>query len=187
MRLSPAYAPIIALSTLLFAATGFAECPSKSDLLKGGIRFQVSPTGARETHIQVADGMTEVLIRFADGTGNKMRYAHGVYATSSKSLKGVEGSTFASAEDYRRWPAPKPKTRIRLPNARGDIQVTTGAITSIKWGTCTFKMFEVAQTFPDEPGVKETYQYLPELGIGLAHRFQNGSGEDVYTYKLVAQ
>lgn len=175
------------LAAPVLSSPVLADCPTKADLSKGGISFAVSPTGAKELHRAGRGGLIEVTIRFKDGGGNEMSYAHGVYPVSRRDLSGGSGpgDIFALPNQYKNWPAPKPGTRVTLPSEMGDVNVRSGAMKSIKWGACSYKMFEVAQTFVDEPGLVETYQYLPELGIGLAAKYRSGGKTDVYRYSLV--
>ena len=162
----------------------WAECPVAADVAHGV--FLRTADGSTELHRETAPGRLAVRIKFADGEGSIMDYAHGLYAIGSVPVsQGVPqpGDTmvFTEARQAMAWPAPKPNAKW-VNKGKGGAKARSGQAATVGIGACSYRGFDVTLEFTDEPGYSETYTYLPDLGIAMLIETRDASGADRFTY-----
>ncbi len=181
---------LVAWLALATATPALATCPTIADLARG-IVLQLD-NGQVEVHKTVDRDMVQVDVRYNDGTedGSVMRFAHGLYLHSmipieDGVLKVGQQEEVASSATLRSWAAPVPSATWQ--NARSDGGTArSGAMKTLRLGSCSYDAFSVTLTFADDPTYTEVYSYLPALGIGLLVESTLGQDREKYRYVSIA-
>lgn len=180
------------LTTLILAAAAgpvaAAACPDRSDLQRG--IFLKTDDGNTELHRDAGQGWTRVQVAFADGGGSVLDYWAGIYLQRSVPVEDgqavpSETETYGSRAAIAAWLVPQPEHQWINTRAGGGM-AASGPVREVRIGNCRYPAFEVVIRFGDDPNYRETYSYLPDLGIGLLILTDDGETRDKVRYTAIA-
>lgn len=165
-------------------ATPALACPTVEDLGKG-IEFRTAD-GDVEVHKQLRPDWMTLTVTFSDGDGSLMELYRGLYLQSVIPMVGGlpkpgEREDYASSSDLAQWQMPQPSASW-VNATPGGGQAVSGPMETTMIAGCRYNSFEVVIQFADDDTYKETYDYLPDLGVGLLVKTDASDGTDTYSY-----
>jgi len=157
--------------------------------MKKGVVFTMDD-GGTELHRIFAPDWVLITAAFPDGEGSLLETYHGLYLHSSTPIdKGVpqlgDKEVYSGRADIGQWKAPVPGQVWENDTATGGV-AGSGDLEKITLGTCSYDAFKVRLKFKDDPKYQETYEYLPELGVGLLVSSTLDGDKETYNYVGVA-
>lgn len=168
----------------LAVATPALACPTIEDLGKG-IEFRTAD-GDVELHRQLRPDWVTISVTFSDGDGSILEMFHGMYLQSVIPMESGlpqlgAREDYASSSDLAKWPRPMPGEAWVNPTAGGG-RATAGPMETTMIAGCRYNSFEVVVTFADDDSYEETYDYLPDLGLGLLVKTKDPDLTETYSY-----
>ena len=166
-----------------------AACPTGDDLATGIVTR--TDTDTTEIHRRTRPDWVQIQVTFDDGEGTVLDLYHGLYLQTMMPMtegvldpSGLE--SFVTTEAVTRWPAPRPDDAWRN-EAPGGGEARSGAMRPVTIGDCRYDGYDVTLVFEGDAAYAETYTVLPDLGIALLVRIEEGAQVDDYGYvSLVA-
>lgn len=175
---------------ILASSWAAAACPTQQDMTTGIVT--TTDDGQVEVHKTATKDMVQVDVRYNDGTddGSVMQFAHGLFLRNVIAIEGGvlrvgQQEKYASDATLRLWEAPKPNASWSNEQPDGGI-ATSGPVTALRIGGCTYDSFEVTIGFADDPTYVEIYDYIPSLGIGLLTDTIESGNRERYRYVSIA-
>lgn len=171
----------LALVTLSLPAIA---CPTAADLGKG-IEFRTAD-GDVEVHRQLRPDWMTLSVSFSDGDGSILEMYKGIYLMSvipieSGIPKPGAREDYATSAELVQWQEPQPNASW-VNTTPGGGQAVSGAMETTMIAGCRYNSFEVVLQFNDDDTYKETYDFLPDLGVGLLTKTEASDGTDTYSY-----
>ena len=159
-------------------------CPTIEDLGKG-IEFRTAD-GDVEVHRQLRPDWVTISVSFSDGEGSILETYLGIYLLSvipieSGVPKPGQREDYASVDELGQWQKPAPD-QSWVNSTPGGGQAVSGPMETTMIAGCRYNSFEVVLQFADDDTYKETYDYLPDLGVGLLTKTEASDGTDTYSY-----
>ncbi|MEM9966739.1 MAG: hypothetical protein AAF755_01420 [Pseudomonadota bacterium] len=174
---------LCAFACALGGVPAFA-CPTVEDL-RNGIEFRTAD-GGKEIHRQTRPDWIVITTTFADGNGTILEAYQGLYLLSLIPIEaGVpnlrQREDYANSAELEQWQAPEPNKAWENPTPSGG-QALAGPLETVLIDACRYDKFTVELTYNDDDTYRETYDYLPDLGIGLLTKTEASDGIDTYSY-----
>lgn len=169
---------------LLGAAVPAFACPTVEDLGKG-IEFRTAD-GDVEVHRQLRPDWVTIAATYSGGDGSILEMYLGIYLLSVIPIElGVprpgDREDYASISDLSHWKIPVPNASW-VNTTPGGGQAVSGPMETTMIAGCRYNSFKVLLQYPDDDTYKETYDYLPDLGVGLLEKTEASDGIDTYSY-----
>ncbi|MEM6588300.1 MAG: hypothetical protein AAF641_07605 [Pseudomonadota bacterium] len=172
----------------LLSPTAAFACPTVDDLGRG-IEFRLA-NGDVEVHKQLRPDWVTLTVTYSDGDGVLMEMYRGLYLQSMVPMEsglpqlGLRDD-FATQAELLQWQAPQPDASWANQTPGGG-QAVAGSMDSTMIAGCRYASFEVVIEFNDDAGYKETYDYLPDLGLGLLVKTDADDESGVETYSYIS-
>lgn len=185
---------VLALSLALAPLGVRADCPTAADLDQG-IIFK-SDVKYAELFRKLPSGIIETINSEDGKPTSRTLIAKGVYLLELIELENTNPlpstrTTYAFPDAAADLPDPQPNQTFETTVAvwdRGEIRseqqiYTSGALTSVTLGDCTYEMFPVTVTYVDgDRSDKDMLHYLPALKVAYLAATTYDNSTDTYDY-----
>lgn len=184
----------IAFAMVLSPLASFAQCPSIADLEKG-ILFKID-TNHSELFRTLPSGVTEAIYSENGQPLTRTMLAKGVYLLELVDLENGTPIadtrvTYSFPQSSADLPDAQPETQFLATaavleggNIRSERQVyNTGPLSSVAIGDCSYEMFTITITYPDDnANNSDVLYYLPALKIAYLAEATYDGNTDKYSY-----
>ena len=171
-------------SLLVFSSAAALACPTADDLGRG-IEFRTAE-GDVEVHKQLRPDWMPLTVTFSDGDGSLLEMYRGLYLQSvipieSGLPKPGQREDYATQSELLQWQVPQADAAW-VNRTPGGGQAAAGPMETTMIAGCRYDSFEVGIQYNDDDTYKETYDYLPALGVGLLTKTEDADGTENYSY-----